>query len=220
MRNIVERSKCKSNRSESAAGREGTTQQGTGQKPKVPNRVQLARVNRDAPSGTKPGLIKADAKPIRIGPGKLLQVQGRLLQGESQRQIARTLNVSRRTVVKVIKAENFVHHIKEMQERLFAIAPIAIESFRAQVATDGNLAYALLKDLQIIPTREALEQFVNATTPVESGLERQARMLACVLSEAHEHLGLDSLKDVVAPLTKESRECPSAKMSKPKLLRN
>jgi hypothetical protein len=107
-----------------------------------------------------------------------------------------------------------------MQERLFAIASIALESFRAQVATDGNLAYALLKDLQIIPTREALEQFVNATTPAEPGFERQARMLASVLSEAHEHLGLDSLKDVVATLTKESRECPEAKTSKPKLLRH
>jgi transcriptional regulator with XRE-family HTH domain len=176
-------------------------------------------VNRDAPSGTKTGLSKADAKPIRISPGKLLQVQGRLLQGESQRQIARELRVSRRTVVRVIKTENFVHHIKEMQERLFAIAPIAIESFRAQVATDGNLAYALLKDLQIIPTREALEQFVNAT-PAEPGFERQARMLASVLSEAHEHLGLDSLKDVVATLAKDSRECPEAKTSRPKLLRS
>ena len=158
MKNMVERSKCRSNRRESAAGRDVTTQLGTGQKQKDPNRIQLASVNHNAPSGTKTGLIKADAKPIRISPGKLLQVQGRLLQGESQRQIARTLNVSRRTVVRVIKTENFVRHIKEMQERLFAIAPIAIESFRAQVATDGNLAYALLKDLQIIPTREALEQ--------------------------------------------------------------
>ena len=43
----------------------------------------------------------------------------------------------------------------------------------------------------ITETREALEQFVNATTPAEPGFERQARMLASVLSEAHEHLGLD-----------------------------
>jgi hypothetical protein len=220
MKNMMERSKCKSNRRESAAGPEVTTQLGTRQKSEDPNRAQLASTNQDAPTGTKNGLIKADAKPIRISPGKLLQVQGRLLQGESQRQIARELRVSRRTVVRVIKTENFVRHIKEMQERLFAIVPIALESFRAQVATDGNLAYALLKDLQIIPTREALEQFVNATTPVAPGYERQARMLASVLSEAHEHLGLDSLNDVVATLAKDSRECPEAKTSRPKLLRH
>jgi hypothetical protein len=49
--------------------------------------------------------------------------------------------MSAHTVAKVIKTEHFVDHIKQMQERLFAIAPDALASFHEQVKRDGRLAY-------------------------------------------------------------------------------
>ena len=113
-----------------------------------------------------------------------------LVEGHSQREVGRTLHMSAHTVAKVIKTEDFVDHIKQMQERLFAIAPDALASFHAQVKMDGHLAYVFLKDLQIIPTRDALAQFVNAATPSssETGFQRQCRLIASVLFEANQQM--------------------------------
>jgi hypothetical protein len=83
------------------------------------------------------------------------------------REVSRNLHMSAHTVAKVVRTEDFVRHIKEMQERLFGIAPIALESFRAKVATDGNLAYSFLKDLGIIPSPGAMAQFLNAAITSE-----------------------------------------------------
>jgi hypothetical protein len=44
----------------------------------------------------------------------------------------------------------------------------------------------------IIPSPEAMAQFLTAATPrTETGEERQARMLACVLLEARKNYGLE-----------------------------
>jgi hypothetical protein len=203
MKNMMERSKWKSNRRESASGRDVTTELETRLKPKVPNGGQLATVNREAPSGTKPGLIKADEKRIRIPPGKLLQVQGRLLQGESQRQIARELRVSRRTVVKVIRTEDFQSVIQEQRGRLFSIIPAAVDSLRAGVATDPHLAFALLRNLGVVPDREAMLALANATSSMnreDQGGLRQAVMLAACMLESEKVYGTQLPEDVKARL--------------------
>jgi hypothetical protein len=203
MKNMMERSKSKSNRRESAAGLDVTTELETRQKPKVPNGGQLATVNRETPSGTKPGLIKADKKRIRIAPGKLLQVQGRLLQGESQRQIARELRVSRRTVVKVIRTGDFQSVIQEQRGRLFSIVPAAVDSLRAGVATDPHLAFALLRNLGVVPDREAMLALANATSSMnreDQGGLRQAVMLAACMLESEKVYGTQLPEDVKARL--------------------
>ena len=144
-----------------------------------------------------------------------------LVEGHSQREIGRTLHMSGHTVAKVVQTEDFVRHIKQMQERLFAIAPDALASFHAQVKMDGRLAYAFLKDLQIIPSPEAIAQFLNAAAPqTESGEERQCRMLAAVLLEGHKNYGLDLPDGAEAALEKDARECAeAAKTSQAKLSR-
>jgi hypothetical protein len=132
------------------------------------------------------------SKPLRVPPGKIVKAQALLVQGRSQREVARALRISPMTVAKIIKAEDFQGFIKEQQERVFGIATIAIESFRAEIARNGNLAYSFLKDLGIIPSPEAMAQFLNAApSQAETGEERQARMLACVLLEARKNYGLE-----------------------------
>ncbi len=203
MKNMMERSKRTSNRGEGAARRESTARRGTGKKAKVPNDGQLASLNHEAPSGTKPGLIKADEKPIRISPGKLLQVQGRLLQGESQRQIARELHVSRNTVTRVIRTEDFQGVIQEQRGRLFSIVPAAVDSLRAGVATDPHLAFALLRDLGIVPDREAMLALANATSSMnreDQGGLRQAVMLAACMLESQRVYGTELPDDIKARL--------------------
>jgi hypothetical protein len=91
-----------------------------------------------------------------VPPGKIVQAQALLVQGHSQREIGRALRISPMTVAKIIKAEDFQGFITAQRERLFAIAPDALESFRSQVKVDGHLAYVFMKDLGIIPSRETL----------------------------------------------------------------
>ncbi len=160
----------------------------------------------------------AKSRPLRVPPGKIVQAQALLVQGHSQRSIGRELRISPMTVAKIIKSEDFQSFIKEMQERLFAIAPIALEAFRAEVATNGILAHAFLKDLGIIPSGETMARFLNAATPTESEYERQARLIAHVMLSAHEELGVELPEDVTAALAKDS-ESQEAKTSQPKLLR-
>lgn len=201
---MMERSTCKSNRGEDAAGRESTARRGTGNKPKNPNRVQSASVNRGKPCEAKTGLIRAaEAKPIRISPGKLLQVQGRLLQGESQRQVARELRVSRNTVGKVIQTPDFQSVIKEQRERLFSIVPAAVDSFRAAVEVDGYLAYRFLTDLGVSPDREAMLALANTTSSMnreDQGGLRQAVMLAACMLESERVYGTQLPDDIKARL--------------------
>jgi hypothetical protein len=128
--------------------------------------------------------------------------------------------MSGHTVAKGIRTEDFVRHIKEMQERLFAIAPEALESFRARVKTDGDLAYTFLKDLGIIPSREAMAHLMAGDTQqAETGIERQARMIGHLMLEGNANFGISLPTDVEDALAKESGEAPQSVNVRPRLLR-
>jgi hypothetical protein len=162
----------------------------------------------------------AKPKPLRVPIGKVVQAKALLVQGRSQRSIGRELHISPMTVAKIIKAEDFQSFIKEQQERVFGIVPTAIESFRAEVATNGILAHAFLKDLGIIPSPEAIAQFLNAGTPrAESGEERQARMLAAVLLEGRKNYGVELPEGFDAAVARDSQESQDEESAQPKLLR-
>ena len=94
-----------------------------------------------------------------------------LVQGHSQREIGRELHISPMTVAKIIKAEDFQTFLKEMQERLFAIAPDAIDSFHSAVKTDGHLAYIFMKDLRIVPSPGSRSRLLD---PVPAMTQRKA----------------------------------------------
>ena len=156
-------------------------------------------------SSSRKNRKKADrkVKSLRIPPGKLVKAQAMLVEGHSQREIGRTLKMSEHTVAKIIRSEDFARHIKQQQEQLFGIAPIAIESFRTRVATDGNLAYAFLKDLGIIPSPAAMAQFMTAPTPADVGYERQIQMVSAVLLQSHKDFGVDLPPQVEKALTED-----------------
>jgi hypothetical protein len=145
--------------------------------------------------------LSSKSKPLRVPPGKIVQAQTLLVQGKSQREIGRALHMSPMTVAKIIKTEDFQGFIKRMQEKLFALAPIALASFQAQLKVDGHLAYVLLKDLGIIPPRESLASMMApAPTEAETGVERQLKMVAAVLLEGHENFGVDLPENVKAAM--------------------
>jgi len=187
------------------------------------NRVALSRgskkVPRSASSSRKNG-VKPDRKfeSLRVPPGKILKAEAMLVEGHSQREIGRKLHMSAHTVAKIVKTEDFAQHQKKMQERVFAIAPDAIESFRKQVATDGKLAYAFLKDIQIIPSPQAIAEFKAAATPAESGYERQVRMLVSVLLANRETYGTPLPPEMEKALAKdaESQESKAPEAKSPR----
>lgn len=169
------------------------------------NRAALKKVPRSASSSRKtPVKPGGKVNSLRVPPGKILKAEAMLVEGHSQREIGRKLHMSAHTVAKIVRTEDFAQHQKNMQERVFAIAPDAIESFRKQVATDGKLAYAFLKDLQIIPSPQAMAQFIAAATPPESGYSRQAKMVACVLLESRKNFGVKLTPEMEKALAEDA----------------
>jgi hypothetical protein len=147
--------------------------------------------------------LSGKSKELRVPPGKVVQAQALLVQGKSQREIGRELHMSPMTVAKIIKTEDFQGFIKGMQEKLFAIAPDALASFHAQVKIDGHLAYVFMKDLGIIPSREALStMMIPVPTEAETGMERQLKMVAAVLLEGHENFNVDLPDNVMTAMAK------------------
>ena len=143
------------------------------------------------------------SKQLRVPPGKIVQAQTLLVQGRSQREIGRALHMSPMTVAKIIKTEDFQGFIKGMQEKLFALAQDALTSFQAQLKIDGHLAYVFMKDLGIIPSREALvTMMVPVPTEAETGKERQLKMVAAVLLEGHENFNVDLPENIVTAMAK------------------
>ena len=180
------------------------------------NRAALKKVPRSASSSRKnPVKPRGKVNSLRVPPGRILKAEAMLVEGHSQREIGRKLHMSAHTVAKIVKTEDFAQHIKEMQERVFGIAPDAIESFRKRVATDGKLAYAFLKDIQIIPSPQAIAEFMAAATPADSGYERQKRMMVDVLLANRETLGTPLPPEMEKALAKDAEsqepEAPKAK---------
>jgi hypothetical protein len=171
-------------------------------------------------ASSRKNCAKRKTNLLRVPPTRILQAQALLVQGHSQRSVGRQLHMSEHSVAKITRTEDFQNFLKEQQQRVFGIVPIAVESFRAEVATNGILAHTFLKGLGVIPTPEAIAQFLNMATPqTESGEERQARMLAAVLLEGHTNYGIDLPEEFDAAMAKDSQKSQEAKMSQPKLLR-
>jgi transcriptional regulator with XRE-family HTH domain len=162
------------------------------------------KVSRVEPYEAKTGLIRAtDAKPLRVPPAKLLRAEQLLLQGESQRQVAKKLHVSRNTTSKIVESDGFQKVIMDSREKLFQIVPVALESFRNAVAVDGRLARDFLAELGVFPGREAMLALAApkpSMTPEERGSLRQAAMVGCVLLETEKNFGPTLSEDMKSKL--------------------
>ena len=114
-------------------------------------------------------------RTLRLSPAKIIKAEEMLLKGHTQREVGRTLHMSTHTVSRVVKTEHFQDFIREQRERLFGLASVALDSLRDGIANDPDLAYAFLKDLGIIPSRDAMVQLTatpSAQTPQEEREER------------------------------------------------
>ena len=171
-------------------------------KPRSAKRPRIAASNIE--SGIRGG---RKVQSLRVAPGKIIKAQTMLVEGCSQREISRVLEMSPHTVAKLIKTEDFQNYIRSQREQLFGIASLALESLRALVATDGRLAYILLKDLGVIPDREAMLNLAHVEPPPQNKDERDARqinLIAAVIQQRHKVFGIELPAEMTAALEKEN----------------
>jgi hypothetical protein len=141
-----------------------------------------------------------------------------LIEGHSQREISRVLHLSPHTVAKVVKTEDFQNFIRSQREQLFGITSLALESLRALVATDGRLGYILLKDLGVVPDREAMLNLAHVEPPPPSKEDRDARqtnVIAAVIQQRHKVFKIELPDDMKAALEKDGQSVETGSASLP-----
>ena len=146
---------------------------------------------------------------LRVAPGKIIKAQTMLVEGCSQREIGRTLEMSPHTVAKLVKTEDFQNFIRSQREQLFGIAHLALDSIRAGVTTDPHLAYVLVKDLGIIPSRDAMLNLAHVEPPPPSKEDRDSRqtnMIAAVIQQRYKVFKIELPDDMKAALQNENAE--------------
>jgi hypothetical protein len=173
-----------------------------------PGKRRSAKLPRAAPSSSENGVRQFQkARVPRVAPGKIIKAQTMLIEGYSQREIGRVLHLSPHTVAKVVKTEDFQNFIREQREQLFGIASLALESFRALVATDGRLGYIFLKDLGVVPDRETMLNLAHVEPPPPSKEDRDVRqtnVIAAVIQQRHKVFGIELPAEMTAALEKEN----------------
>jgi transcriptional regulator with XRE-family HTH domain len=170
------------------------------------------KINHSAPSVTKLPCPRIPAPQIE-------RIKQRHIMGQSQREIARAEGRSRPTIARIVKGEEMQAFVQEMRERFYGLAPDALATieYALREQKDARIAYDILRDVGVAP-RKGEEPQLPATP--EDGYSRQAIMVANVLLEAHDNLGVDLPENVAAALAKDAQgNTEAAKTSGSKLLR-
>jgi hypothetical protein len=174
---------------------------------------QSPKLRRVASSSVESGIRGGrKVQSLRVAPGNIIKAQTMLVEGCSQREIGRALEMSPHTVAKVVKTEDFQNFIRSQREQLFGIAHLALESLLARIATDGHLAYIVLKDLGIIPDRNAMLNLAHVEPPPPSKDDRDTRqinLIAAVIQQRHKVFKIELPDDMKAALEKDGQSVES-----------
>lgn len=117
---------------------------------------QLHAVGQNQPGSTK--------KPRTIvPPPQSVRIMQRYIGGESIRQIARAERRDRATVTRIVCSDEMQTYVHQMRERFYGLGfdALAAVEHTLQVQKDGRLAYQLLTDIGVVPSRE--ERYAIAT---------------------------------------------------------
>jgi hypothetical protein len=157
------------------------------------------KIDHSAPSVTKLPCPRIPAPQIE-------RIKQRHIMGQSQREIARAEGRSRPTIARIVKSEEMQAFVQEMRERFYGLAPDALATieYALREQKDARIAYDILRDVGVAP-RKGEEPQLPATAP-EDGYTRQAVMIANVLLEGREHMGLDLGPEIEEVLAKDQRE--------------
>jgi hypothetical protein len=142
---------------------------------------------------------------------KILRIQQRYLNGQNKSEIAREEKCDRETVTRIVQFPEVQNFIAQAQQEFFGLIPDAMAAVRRALRVEKNpmIGLAILERTGVTAYRGERMQLPE-TTPSESGFDRQARLVAAVLLEAHEKLGVDLPEDVAAALAKDAQESMEA----------
>jgi len=110
--------------------------------------------------------------------------------------------------------------VQEMRERFYGLAPDALATieYAMREQKDARIAYDTLRDVGVVP-RKGEEPQLPATA-AEDGYSRQAVMIANVLLEARDRMGVELPAEVEEALAQDAQEsAEAAKMPGAKLSR-
>ncbi|HSY66705.1 MAG TPA: hypothetical protein VK829_19095 [Terriglobales bacterium] len=152
---------------------------------------------------------------------KILRIQQRYLNGQNKSEIAREEKCDRETVTRIVQFPEVQNYIAHAQQEFFGLIPDAMAAVRHALRVDKNpmLGLAILERTGVTAYRGERMQLPE-TTPSESGYERQARLVAHVLLEARDRMGVELPPEAEEALAKDAQKSSeAAKASGAKLSR-
>ena len=152
---------------------------------------------------------------------KVLRIQQRYLNGQNKSAIAREEKCDRETVARIVQFPEVQNYIAEAQQEFFGLITDAMAAVRHALRVEKNAAIGLtvLERTGVTAHRGARMQLPE-TTASEPGYQRQAKLVAAVLLEARDRMGVELPPEAEEALAKDARECAEAsKTSQAKLSR-
>src|SRR5689334_5443602 len=131
------------------------------------------------PEITKPATRREQSRATRGGTGRgsylpapeQRKIQARFIAGNSIRRIARDTGHHQATIARVVKSEEVQTYLKQVREKLFAVADDAVERVRAEIRGGKQgawLAFELLKGIGVF-----LQQSSNQGPAITAPLSEQ-----------------------------------------------
>jgi len=116
----------------------------------------------------------------RIPPVQRIRVMQRYASGENQRAIARSENVNRESVARIVKSGEMEAFTEEIRERWRALCDAAIESVRRLIAKDDKpTVFRVLESNGIIAPQGQVQNLSVQTAASPNQDERARNLRAC-----------------------------------------
>ena len=143
---------------------------------------------------------------------KVLRIQQRYVGGENKSEIAKKEKVDRGTVARIVQFPEVQNFIAQAQQEFFGLIPDAMAAVRHALKVEKNamIALTVLERTGVSAHRGERMQIPETT----DGYSRQAVMIANVLLEGREHMGLDlgpEIEEALANDVEESAETANVK---------
>jgi hypothetical protein len=137
---------------------------------------------------------------------KVLRIQQLYVAGENKSEIAKKEKVDRGTVARILKFPEVRNFIAQAQGEFFGLIPDAMAAIRHALKVENNptIALAVLERTGVSAHRG--ERMQMPATAAEDGYSRQAVMIANVLLEGREHMGLNLGSEIEEALAKDTQE--------------
>jgi hypothetical protein len=140
---------------------------------------------------------------------KILRIQQRYLSGQNKTEIAREEKCDRETVTRIVQFPEVQNYIAQAQQEFFGLIPDAMAAVRHALRVEKNALVGLtvLERTGVAAHRGARMQLPG--TP-EDGYSRQAIMVANVMLEAREQMGVDLGPDIEKALANDAQKSAEA----------